>query len=101
MSRGGGPGAEPGGEARAAGLRFDVLLHELRLYKSRSQAAAAIQSGEALLDGATVKPSREARAGQRITLRVRGESRTLEILALPRGSVSKEAARELVREVAD
>ena len=80
-------------------MRFDVLLHDLRLFKSRSQAAAAIQSGHALLDGAGVKPSREARAGQRITLVVRGERRTLEIADLPRGRISKEAARALVREV--
>jgi ribosomal 50S subunit-recycling heat shock protein len=80
-------------------VRFDVLLHELRLYKSRSQAAAAIQEGWALLDGARVKPSREARAGQRITLIGERTSRTVEILELPIGSVSKEAARALVREV--
>jgi ribosome-associated heat shock protein Hsp15 len=79
-------------------MRFDVLLHELRLFKSRSQAAAAIQSGHALLDGATAKPSRETRAGQRITL-IWGEGRrTIEVLELPRGSVSREAAKALVRD---
>ncbi|HTO90647.1 MAG TPA: S4 domain-containing protein [Candidatus Sulfotelmatobacter sp.] len=82
-------------------MRFDVLLHELRLYKSRSQAAAAIEEGRALLDGASVKPSREARAGQRITLIEAGRRRSVEILDLPRGGLSKEAARGLVREVAE
>jgi ribosomal 50S subunit-recycling heat shock protein len=80
-------------------VRFDVLLHNLRLYKSRSQAAAAIQSGAALLDDIQVKPSREVRSGQRISLVARAERRTLEILELPQGSVSKEKARALVREV--
>jgi len=80
-------------------VRFDVLLHELRLFKSRSQAAAAIQSGQALLDGAEVKPSREARAGQRVTLIDHSGRRTLEIVELPHGNVSKEKARELVREI--
>ncbi len=82
-------------------MRFDVLLHELRLFKSRSQAAAAIQAGHALLDGAAAKPSREARAGQRITLVSPGVRRTLEILDLPRGNVSREVARTLLREVED
>lgn len=82
-------------------MRFDVLLHNLRLYKSRSQAAAAIQSGAALLDGVEVKPSRETRAGQRISLVARAERRTLEILELPQGSVSKEKARSLVRELSE
>jgi ribosome-associated heat shock protein Hsp15 len=80
-------------------MRFDVLLFELRLYKSRSQATAAITAGEALLDGAQVKPSREAKPGARITLTAPGSRRTLELLDLPRGSMSKEAAKALVREV--
>ena len=80
-------------------VRFDLLLHALRLFKSRSQATAAIQDGWALLDGARVKPSREARAGQRITLIGDKTSRTLEIVELPSGSVSKEAAKALVRDV--
>lgn len=80
-------------------MRFDVLLHELRLYKSRSQAAAAISEGRALLDGAEVKPSRETRAGQRVTLIGDRTSRLLEILELPYGSVSKERAKALVKEV--
>ncbi len=89
-------------------MRLDVLLFELRLFKSRSQASEAVQQGRALLNGAPAKPSREARAGDRVTLVREGgrgapddgpRSRTLEILELPRGSLSREAARELVREV--
>jgi len=86
-------------------VRLDVLLFELRLFKSRTQASEAIQHGRVLLNGARAKPSREAHAGDRLTL-VRmptGEGparlRTLEVLELPRASVSKEAARALVREV--
>lgn len=80
-------------------MRFDVLLFELRLFKSRTQAGAAIQSGEALLNGAPVKPSRDAGVGDRITLTSPGARRTLEVLELPRGSMSREAAKALVREV--
>jgi len=89
-------------------VRLDVLLFELRLFKSRSQASEAIQQGRALLNGAPAKPGREARAGDRVTLTHGGardtaddgpRSRTLEVLELPRGSLSKEAARALVREV--
>jgi ribosomal 50S subunit-recycling heat shock protein len=88
-------------------MRLDVLLFELRLFKSRSQAGEAIQQGRVLLNGAPAKSSREARPGDHVTLRggTRGapedgpRSRTLEILELPRSSMSKEAARALVREV--
>ncbi|MBI5709248.1 MAG: hypothetical protein HZC42_02960 [Candidatus Eisenbacteria bacterium] len=81
-------------------MRFDVLLFELRLFKSRSQATAAIHAGHALLNGARAKPSRETRAGDRVTLAPGGRPRTLEVLELPHGSLSREAAKALVREVA-
>jgi ribosomal 50S subunit-recycling heat shock protein len=89
-------------------VRLDVLLFELRLFKSRSQASEAIQQGRALLNGAPAKPSRESHPGDQVTLTRGGErgfaeegprARTFEILELPRGSMSKEAARALVREV--
>jgi ribosomal 50S subunit-recycling heat shock protein len=88
-------------------MRLDVLLFELRLFKSRSQASEAIQQGRVLLNGTQAKPSREAHAGDRVTLARGGardsaedgpRSRALEILELPQGSLSKEAARALVRE---
>lgn len=82
-------------------MRFDVLLHELRLFKSRSQARAAIDEGRALLGGKRVKASHEAKAGDRVTLVGESGSRTVEILEIPHGSVSKKDARELVRDVED
>lgn len=95
---------EPGtGPARAGGegMRLDVLLHELRLFKSRSQATTAIQDGLVLLNGAAAKPSREAHAGDRLTLRLGARDRTLEVLEIPARSLSREAAKALVREVAE
>ena len=89
-------------------MRLDVLLFELRLFKSRSQASEAIQQGRVLLNGTPAKSSREARPGDHLTLTRAGSReavedgpriRTLEILELPRNSMSKEAARALVREV--
>ena len=80
-------------------MRFDVLLSELHLFKSRSQARAAIEVGRALLNGAQVKPSHAAQAGDRVTLRFDESARELEIVDLPSGSISKKTARELVREL--
>jgi ribosome-associated heat shock protein Hsp15 len=82
-------------------LRLDVALFELRLFKSRSQAQQAIAAGHVLLNGERVKPSHDLRAGDRVTL-VSGSTRhTLEVVALPGRSVSKEAAKSLVREIAE
>jgi len=80
-------------------MRFDLALAELRLFKSRSQASLAIQDGAALLNGELVKPSHGVRPGDRITLVGRDGRRTCEVLSLPRASLSRAAARELVREV--
>jgi ribosome-associated heat shock protein Hsp15 len=81
-------------------MRFDVALAELRLFKSRSQASTAIQDGSALLNGARVKPSHAVKPGDRITLAGTHGSRTLEVLELPARSLSKAAAKAMVREVA-
>lgn len=81
-------------------MRFDVALAELRLLKSRSQASLAIQDGTALLNGVRVKAGHAVRLGDRITLVTPHGSRTLEVLELPMRSLSKEAAKGLVREVA-
>jgi len=81
-------------------MRFDVALGELHLFKSRSQASAAIQEGSALLNGARVKPSHAVKPGDRITLGGTHGSRTLELLELPSRSLSKGAAKAMVRDVA-
>jgi ribosomal 50S subunit-recycling heat shock protein len=80
-------------------VRFDVALFELGLCMSRSAASVAIQDGEALLNGAVVKPSHGIKPGDRITLVAHSSRRTLEVMELPRAGLSREAAKALVREV--
>jgi ribosome-associated heat shock protein Hsp15 len=80
-------------------MRFDVALFELRLAKSRTQAADTIRDGDVLLNGATAKPSTDLRPGDRVTLIGPLASRTVEVLELPRGSLSREKARALLRDV--
>ena len=82
-------------------MRFDVALFELRLFKSRSQAGLAIQDGSALLNGEIVKPSHGVRPGDRVTVVGSLAARTYEILDLPSASVSREAARALLRELSE
>ena len=79
-------------------MRLDVALFGLRLYKSRSQATDAIQAGHVQVNGGSAKPSREVKAGDRVTLTSRAGTRTLEILGLPQGSLSRERAHALLRE---
>ncbi len=85
----------------SAVMRFDVVLHELRLFKSRAQASSAIVDGRALLNGRPARPSRSVRPGDWITLSGLGRSRTLEVLELPAASLSKADARRLLRQVTE
>ncbi len=81
-------------------MRLDVLLHELRLFKSRSQAAAAIEAGRVRVAGRVAKASLAVDAGVRITLvGASGSERTFELLELPGRSLRKADASRLVREL--
>ena len=82
-------------------MRFDLVLFELRLFRSRSLASVAIHDGAALLNSQLVKPSHGVKPGDRITLAGPGGRRTCEVLDLPHPSLTRTAARELVREVPD
>src|SRR5687767_14808303 len=81
-----------------AAMRLDVLLHELRIFKSRSQASAAIEAGRVLVAGAPAKASRAMRPGDRVTLLGTRGARDFEVLELPARSLRKEDARRLIRE---
>ena len=66
-------------------MRLDVALFELRLFKSRSQATAAIQDGAVQLNGEVVKPSHGVRPGDRVTLALGASSGDVFALVLRRG----------------
>ncbi len=80
-------------------MRLDVALHDLRLFKSRSQAQTAIAGGHVTLNGARAKASHELKVGDRVTFVGERGERTVEVLALPGRSLSREAAKALVRDV--
>ncbi len=61
-------------------LRVDRLLWHLRLYKTRSLAAAAVGAGRVQLNGARPKPSREIVVGD--LLEVTREAQILEFTVL-------------------
>ena len=54
-------------------MRLDKWLWAARFYKTRSLASGAIEGGKIRLNGATVKPAREIKVGDRLALRIGDE----------------------------
>lgn len=82
-------------------MRIDLLLSRLCLFKTRSQAGKACDAGRVRLNGTAARSSREVRTGDRIVFRDQFDrhEQEVEILGIPEGSVSREAARGLYRTV--
>ena len=69
-------------KAPLTSLRIDKWLWAARFFKTRSLATEAIHAGHIKLNGATVKPARELRAGDMLDLAIGEEKWTVEVLGL-------------------
>jgi ribosome-associated heat shock protein Hsp15 len=89
-------GAPDSDESPAApgSARIDRWLFAVRLYKSRSLAAAAVSGGKVHVNGDRVKPSRTVRPGDRVSLTRGAVEFECEVIALP---ARRGPAREAVQ----
>ncbi|MBL9117225.1 MAG: RNA-binding S4 domain-containing protein [Verrucomicrobiaceae bacterium] len=70
-------------EPALTSLRVDKWLHHVRVFKTRTLAAAACNKSNVTIGGQAVKPAREVRCGDVIDVK-RGElALVLKVLALP------------------
>lgn len=67
----------------ASSSRLDRWLWTVRLFKTRSQAAAACRAGSVTVGGSLAKPARELRPGDRLTVRQGVVKRSLVVLDSP------------------
>ena len=63
-------------------IRIDKWLWAARFYKTRSLAAQAVDGGKARLNGERVKPAKEVRIGDSLTIRAGELEWQVEVLAL-------------------
>ena len=74
-------------------LRIDKWLWAARFYKTRSLATDAVESGKARLNGERVKPAKDVKPGDTVTVRAGELEWTVAVLALSarRGPASEAA----------
>lgn len=82
-------------------LRLDVLLHRLRLTRSRTEAKTACEVGAVSVDGAPGRASQPVVPGQTVEIRFPSRVLELELLETPGKSVSKQDAKGLYRILRD
>jgi len=74
--------------------RIDKWLWAVRLFKTRSLAAAACRDGKVLVGGQRVKPAREVHVGELISAKAHGVQRTVKVLGVPAGRLGAKLVPE-------
>lgn len=82
-------------------VRIDKWLWAARFYKTRALAADELDRGRVEVNGQPVKPSRELRPGDRLSLRQGPVERTVVVLALSTQRGPAAVAQALFEETAD
>jgi len=67
----------------ANGVRVDVWLWAVRVYRSRTASTAACSSGTVRVNGVVAKPSKTIASGDRVSTRVAHRQRDLEVVETP------------------
>src|SRR5688572_11042302 len=80
-------------------VRIDKWLWAVRLYKSRSLATQACHAGHVKIGGNSVKPSRDVRAGEQITVFAGRVLRTVKVVALPDQRVGAKLVRQFLEDL--
>ena len=82
-------------------VRADKWLWAARFYKTRSLATQAIERGKARLDGEVIKPAKELRVGDMLTVEQGDYKLVLEIKALSEVRRGAPEAKALYEETAE
>jgi len=83
---------------RGESVRIDAWAWAVRLYKTRSLAAAACRKEQLLVNGARCRPSRQVRVGDEVSMRQGPLLRRLEVVGI---LAKRVGAREVPRYLLD
>jgi ribosome-associated heat shock protein Hsp15 len=75
-------------------VRIDKWLWAVRIYKTRNQAAEACKAGKVKIEGNSIKPSRDVKVGEVISVSMPPLTKTYQVLGLLENRVSAPLARD-------
>jgi len=75
-------------------VRIDKWLWAVRIYKTRNQAAEACKAGKVKIESNSIKPSRDVKVGEIITVSMPPLTKTYQVLGLLENRVSAPLARD-------
>jgi ribosome-associated heat shock protein Hsp15 len=80
-------------------VRIDKWLWSVRIYKTRTQAAAECRKGRVLVNGTSVKPSHIIKEGEMVTVRKPPVIHTYRVKDILNSRVSAQVARKFVEDL--
>lgn len=80
-------------------IRIDKWLWTVRLFKTRSQATEACKSGKVSIDSKIVKPSRDVKAGDEISLNYNQFVKTVKVIGILKNRVSATIAAQNMEDI--
>jgi len=88
------------GERDSEGVRVDVWLDVVCLYRTRSEAQKACQSGKVEVNGQAIKPNRRLRVGDELTIkRPFGRRQTIVVRGLADRHIARADAKQLYEDL--
>jgi ribosome-associated heat shock protein Hsp15 len=81
------------------GVRMDKWLWSVRIYKTRNQATLACKSGRVKIGDHSVKPSREVKPGELITISLESIKKSVKVLALTEHRIGAKLVTEFMEDM--
>jgi ribosome-associated heat shock protein Hsp15 len=80
-------------------VRIDKWMWAVRIFKTRSMAAEACKKGKVIIDGVTIKPSRDVKLNEKIDIRVPPIIRSYRVKAISGRRMSAKLAVDFVEDI--
>jgi ribosome-associated heat shock protein Hsp15 len=80
-------------------LRIDKWLWEVRLFKTRSLATEACKAGKVKIENTSIKPAKEIKPGEIITVSLNPLFKTVKVKAFPKSRLSAKLVPEYLEDL--